>query len=115
MIIRNGSFPLEVIHNMKGGKGDFYVEHLVDRKELGKAGTMVARTHLKSGDSVGMHVHEHNIEICYFISGEGTVIEDGRETIVHAGDVNYVPMGKNHEIVNTGNEDLVYMVAVLNP
>lgn len=115
MIIRDGLFQMEVIHNMKGGKGDFYVEYLVDRKELGKVGSMVARTRLKSGDSVGMHTHEHNIEICYFISGEGTVIEEEQKTVVHAGDVNYVPMGKNHEIINTGKDDLIYMVAVLNP
>lgn len=115
MIIREESFVREVIHNMKGGKGDFYVEHLVGREELGKAGSMFARTYLKSGDSVGMHVHEHNIEICYFISGEGMVIEDGKKMAIHAGDVNYVPVGKNHEIINTGKEDLVYMAVVLNP
>lgn len=111
----NGSHQKEIIHNMKGGKGDFHIEHLIDQEKLGKAGNMIARTWLKSGDSVGKHIHEDTIELCYFLAGEGMVIEDGMESVVHGGDVNYVPMGASHEIVNTGQEDLVYIAMVLKP
>jgi mannose-6-phosphate isomerase-like protein (cupin superfamily) len=116
MIRKRGSYPIEVIEKMRGGNGRFQVEHILSREELGRAGRMFALGTLKSGHSVGMHCHEDDMEVCCFVSGSGVVVEqDGTRQPVGPGDTNFVPRGASHEIVNTGDEELVYLACVLYP
>jgi len=105
----------QVIPNMKGGNGEFRLEHIISgNEELGMKGRLFAKGTLPPGSSVGMHKHEGDMEICYFLSGTGLVKdeEDGKFQ-VKAGDVNICFDGKSHEIINNGDEDLVYTVLVL--
>ncbi|GHS86317.1 cupin [Synergistales bacterium] len=116
MIRKRGSYPVEVIEKMRGGAGEFHIEHILSRPELGSAGRLFSWGTLKSGHSVGMHTHENDMEICCFVSGSGVVAEpDGTRSQVGPGDTNYVPKGASHEIINTGSEDLVYLACVLYP
>jgi mannose-6-phosphate isomerase-like protein (cupin superfamily) len=116
MIRKRGSYPIENFDKMRGGNGRFQVEHILSREELGRAGRMFAFGTLQSGHSVGMHRHENDMEICCFVSGSGIVVEeDGKRQTVGPGDTNFVPQGSSHEIINTGNVDLVYLTCVLYP
>ena len=115
MIVPKGGCPVISVPHMKGGEGEMIQEHLVSAEVLGSAGRLFARATLAPGCSVGSHTHEGDMEICYFLSGHGIVVEDGRETAVSAGDLNLVRSGENHEIRNPGPEDLVYQAAVLFP
>ena len=104
----------QVIPNMKGGLGEFQLEHIIDSpEELGNKGRLYATGTLPSGSSVGMHTHEGDMEICHFLSGTGTVKDGDKEYMVKAGDVNICFNGKNHEIINNSSEDLIYTVLVL--
>ena len=115
MIAPKGSCPVISVPHMKGGEGEMIQEHLVSAAEMGGAGRLFARAVLKPGCSVGSHTHQGDMEVCYFLSGRGFVVEDGRETAVSAGDLNVVRAGENHEIRNPGPEDLVYLAVVLFP
>ena len=116
MVVSNGNHPIVVVPHMKGGEGEMIQEHLVSQEDLGKAGRLFARGILKPGHSVGMHFHDIDMEICYFLSGTGVVIENDTEIPVGPGDVNLVRPGEGHEIRNTSaSEDLVYMAVVLYP
>ena len=65
-------------------------------------------------DRVGYRVHEKDMEICYFLSGQGVVEDEtGCRTEVSAGDANIVDVGHGHKIINTGTEPLVYMAVIL--
>lgn len=115
MIIRSDAYPRSSDVAKHGGSGEFGVETILTREQLGQAGRLFVRGTLKPGHSVGMHRHSGDTEICYFLSGRGVVREeDGSEYTVYPGDVNITPSGHAHEILNMDeNEDLVYLAIVL--
>ena len=115
MIIRSDAYPRSSDVAKHGGAGEFGVETILTRQQLGQAGRLFVRGTLKPGHSVGMHQHNGDTEICYFLSGKGLVREeDGSEYAVFPGDVNITPSGHAHEIVNpSDSEELVYLAIVL--
>lgn len=115
MILRSSELPRSRDVAKHGGAGEFGVETILTREQLGRAGRLFVRGTLRPGHSVGMHRHEGDTEICYFLSGRGVVREeDGTEYAVYPGDVNVTPSGHAHEILNREeNEDLVYLAIVL--
>jgi len=116
MIIKNGEYLVEIIKNMKGGIGEFYIEHLVDEKMLGNAGRLFARGTLQPGHSVGWHIHAEDMELCYILKGTGIIIDnDKKQYNITQGDMHICLPGDGHEIINNNDRPLVYMAIVLYP
>ena len=115
MIIRNGFYKTNTISHFKGGIGEFVIEELVSPEHLGKAGTLFARGTLEPENSVGMHTHMSNMEVCFFLGGKG-IVRDAQEGEIRicAGDTHICLPGSAHEIINDGDEPLVYLAIVLN-
>ena len=114
MIRKTDSYPIRKVEHMLGGDGEFVIEDILMINELHDKGRLFARGTLLPGHSVGYHVHEKDMEICYFLSGTGLVEdENGVETIVAPGDANIVDVGHGHKITNTGKEPLVYLAVVI--
>lgn len=114
MIRRKGEYKVDIRPNMMGGEGRFVVENLLNPEEMRGKGRLCARGTLAPGHSVGYHVHTKDMELCYFLSGTGLVVdENGNRTQVQAGDCNIVDVNHGHEIINTGSEDLVYLALIL--
>ena len=114
MIRKKGTYRVDIREKMMGGEGHFVVENILNPDEMHGKGRLCARGTLAPGHSVGYHVHEKDMELCYFLSGTGVVTEEnGVETVVEAGDCNIVDVGHGHKIVNTGTEDLVYIALIL--
>ena len=61
---------------------------------------------LKPGEEIGMETHPDNDQFFRFESGEGKVFVNGNEYEVVDGDTVIVPCGSEHNVVNTGNNDL---------
>jgi quercetin dioxygenase-like cupin family protein len=59
------------------------------------------------------HTHDFEHEI-FFHSGTGEVFHEGITCPVKAGSVAYVAPGDDHQIRNTGSEDLVFVCVVPN-
>ncbi len=61
---------------------------------------------LKPGEEIGMETHPDNDQFFRFESGEGKVFVNGNEYEVVDGDTVIVPCGSEHNVVNTGSNDL---------
>ena len=114
MISKADEYRREIIQNMKGGVGQFEIDHLVEKQYLEGAGSLFARGTLAPGHSVGWHVHADTVEICYVLSGSGIAVEDdGTRHDISVGDTQVCRSGCGHEIINNGDEPLSYLAVVL--
>lgn len=114
MILHENDYRVDVREKMMGGEGRFVVQNILLPEQMHGKGRLFARGTLAPGHSVGYHVHSGDMEVCYFLSGTGIVTDqDGNKTAVCAGDCNIVETGEGHEIVNTGNTELVYIALIL--
>lgn len=114
MIIENKSKQQEIKQNMRGGKGNVEITHITDNEILGKNCRLFAQITVKPGDSIGDHQHLGEREIFYFIQGKGIVIDNGKQSEIGPGDVMVTPDQSSHSVVNTGDQDLVFMALILN-
>jgi mannose-6-phosphate isomerase-like protein (cupin superfamily) len=113
MIRRRDEMPIEHIHKMKGGIGYLELHKILNIDEFYGKGRLFAKGKLQPGHSVGSHVHDGDMEVCYFLSGKGIVFEGDKQTAVSAGDANIVLSKGEHKIVNVGSEPLEYMALIL--
>ena len=100
------SIPQEEIPNFRGGDGVFRIRSGVFE------GTKVMRSVLPSGSSIGVHKHDGNCEVMFFVSGTGKAICDGKEERIAPGVCHFCPEGSSHGIINDGPEDLVMYAAI---
>ena len=61
------------------------------------------------------HVHKTAENIYYILKGEGVVELDGKRHLVGPGVVIFIPPKVKHAIINTGFEDLIFIVAASPP
>jgi uncharacterized cupin superfamily protein len=93
------------------------------RRRLGEAGGLrdfgVNLMTLPPGSwSSQRHWHSHEDELVYVLEGEVTLIEDGGETVLHAGDCATFPKGtgNGHHLINKSSAMAVYLeVGSRNP
>ncbi|HEY2457710.1 MAG TPA: cupin domain-containing protein [Candidatus Acidoferrum sp.] len=74
-------------------------EHLndsIDREMLYGEKIMLARVLLKKGAHVPLH-HHHNEQVTYIMEGALKFAIDGKEVVVHAGEVLCIPAHMPHE------------------
>lgn len=106
---------LVVRHELRGGKGDIYMYHIMKGDELMGHATMYARVVLPPGSSIGVHQHVGNTEPYYITRGNGIFIDaDGSRVPVKAGDVCLIACGESHGMENNGTEDLEMIALILN-
>lgn len=61
---------------------------------------------LKPGEEIGMEIHPNVDQFFRIESGEGKVVLDGQEQMIKDGSAIVVPAGTEHNVINTGTEDL---------
>ncbi len=61
---------------------------------------------LKAGEDIGKEVHSNVDQFFRFEAGEGKVVIGEQEYQVKDGDAVVVPAGAEHNVINTGGEDL---------
>ena len=94
----------------------FYILHPEDQRK-GKiasvefegepygAGVSFFLGNLKPGEGPGLHQHPY-AETCIVLSGQAAMVVDGKESIVHAGDIVVLGPATPHRFTATGNERL---------
>lgn len=97
-----------VIPNFKGG------EKYISAKMHYDGMNRILHGRLIPGATIGIHNHEINSEIIYFLSGTGYMLYDGEKMPVEPGVCHYCPKGHTHGMFNDGNEDLVFFAVVPN-
>ncbi len=105
---------MEVRHEMRGGKGDVYLYHVLEEDEMLGYGRLYARVVLPPGSSIGVHEHAKDTEPFYILKGTGLFTDtDGSVVRVNPGDVCLIGFGNSHGIENDGDEDLELMALIL--
>ena len=69
---------------------------LIDREMVVGEKVMLARVYLKKGAHVPKHSH-HNEQVTYILEGALKFAIDGKEIVVHAGEVLCIPSNMPHE------------------
>lgn len=106
---------LEIKKELRGGKGEVEIRHIVSKEELNGHGNMYALMRLKPGCSIGWHQHIGNTEPYFILEGKGTFIDnDGSRTEVGPGDVCVIEVGQSHAMENNADTDLVFMALIYN-
>ncbi len=106
MIIDLKNEKATVFPNFKGGEKSLSAKMFFDGKNRILYGV------LESGATIGVHTHETNSEIIYFLSGKGKMLMDEEYEIVEAGMCHYCPKGHTHSLINDSTEDLVFFAVV---
>lgn len=70
---------------------------------------------LKPGEEIGEEVHDDVDQFFRFEAGEGKVVIDGTEYIVHDGDSVVVPAGSKHNVVNTSDTEDLKIYTIYSP
>lgn len=82
---------------------------LID-KEVGADGLSVGIGIYRKGQSSEFHTHVNEEEVMIYLKGKGIMkTADGEEVQLTAGDVTYVPRNESHKLINTGDEDFVFL------
>lgn len=111
MIIRNNEATADARINMRDGAGTVTLHHYLGEKKPANC-RLFSRISLPAGASIGEHVHEKECELFYFL-GEGTVLDDGKEIPIHAGDVMVTDDGHSHSVINSGNQTLELIAVII--
>jgi mannose-6-phosphate isomerase-like protein (cupin superfamily) len=79
--------------------------------------TRVTRHRMAPGAHTGFHRHEHDYVIVPVTHGRMRVVEGGRESITEltAGVSYFRPAGVEHDVINGGNQELIFVEIELIP
>ncbi len=106
MILDFDAMKTESLPHFKGGEGALIAEMFADGRNR------ILRGRLVPGATIGLHTHTGSSEIIYFLSGCGSVLYDGAEERVAAGQCHYCPEGHTHTLRNDSDADLVFFAVI---
>lgn len=98
--------------SVQGGKGLLQIKSLATAEQMYHHARMFAQITVQPGCSIGNHCHEHETEFYYILSGEAVFNDNGKETLLHAGDVSATGYGETHGLENRGGEP-VELIALI--
>ena len=107
MIIDFPNMNVQSLPNFKGGEKEFSVQMFDDGTCKIMHGILIP------GASIGLHTHDTSAEILFVIAGNGTLLDDGEQKPIRAGQCAYCPKGHNHSLINTNETtDLEFYATV---
>ena len=113
MIRKANDCKKEFREKMRDGNGTVEITNFIEGpEELCNKGRMFSRITLKSGCSIGFHVHEKDSELFYILKGEAEYNDNGEIVTVSEGDVTICPAGTGHGIENK-TDGTVEFIAVI--
>ncbi len=98
---------------VQNGKGLIHIKDLTDKEGLYGHGRMFAHITVDPGCSIGYHAHEHETEFYYILKGEAVFNDDGKEVLVHAGDICATGYGQHHGLENKTQEPVELMALIV--
>lgn len=115
MIRRAAECKVDYKEHMREGDGTVQLTSLIGSSaELNEKGRLFSVITLKSGCSIGYHVHEGESELFYIMKGTAVYSDNGTEVTVSAGDVTICPPGTGHGIANRGEETVELVALILH-
>lgn len=108
MIIDFNSIETAHMLNFRGGEKTTQAKMFADDLNRIMHGT------LEPGASIGLHTHDAGCEILYVLQGTGTVLYNGEEKSITAGQCHYCAKGNTHSLINNSAEDLIFFAVIPN-
>lgn len=99
--------------NLYGGNGNVMIERLLDTEKLNGKCRMFSKVTIEPKGCIGYHVHTGETETYHIISGKGMYNDNGTEIPIHEGDTVFCKDGNGHGIINTEENELVFMALVI--
>lgn len=112
MIKRKENMPIEIRENLRGGTGKLPFTHVFAEGDLANC-RMFAVATINPGDSIGVHQHNGEGEVYLMLDGSVTMVEDGVEYILNAGDAEYCGDGHTHGARNHTDAPATILMAII--
>lgn len=106
MLIKFEEMNTTHLTNFYGGDKELSAKMYRDECNKILKGTLIP------GANIGLHRHETSSEIIFVLSGEGSVLCDGKIELLKVGDCHYCKKGSEHSLRNDGAENLVFYAVV---
>jgi quercetin dioxygenase-like cupin family protein len=114
MIRKKDECKKEYREHMRDGKGTVELTNFIESPdELNGKGRLFSRITLKSGCSIGFHIHENDSELFYILKGTAEYNDNGELKTVSAGDVTICPAGTGHGIENKSDETVEFIAVIV--
>ena len=113
MFLREDKKPRRETFHARGGEGTVFMTDFLSKEDACQKGRLFTRLTLPQGASMGMHRHEGEFEVYYFLTGEALVGDGEREIPMHPGDMYLCRDGEQHALKNAGNGDLELIAIIL--
>ncbi len=84
---------------------------MISAETTGSSNLSFAKVTVRPGGESQLHHHVKTEEVYYILSGSGKVVIDDEVFPVRSGHSILVPIGSRHQLVNTGDQDLVMFCA----
>ncbi len=78
-------------------------------------GSQLVLMSLLPSEEIGVETHKENDQFFRFESGQGKVLVNGEEYQVKDGDSVIVPMGAEHNLINTSNTESLKFYTIYSP
>ncbi len=114
MVKHFDDFEVEVVQNLKGGKGYVTIIRLLEEEEFLGKGKLFGKAIIKPGNSIGYHQHKKDQETYYILNGHAMYNDNGKEVFLESGDFTICRPGEFHSIEAIGDEDLEFLMLILN-
>jgi mannose-6-phosphate isomerase-like protein (cupin superfamily) len=95
-----------------GGKGTVQMKDLATKEQMYNHARLFTHITVDPGCSIGPHTHEHETEFYYILKGEAVFSDNGKEMLLHAGDVSATGYGEGHSLENRTGEP-VELIALI--
>lgn len=113
MIKRKEDIPVEVRHELRGGKGDVAFHNFMNPEEACNHGRTFSKIVIAPGSSIGTHTHEGEFEAFYILSGVAKVDNNGEEVLLNPGDFHLCKNGETHSVESAGAEDMEMIALIM--
>lgn len=114
MVKHFDDFEVEVVQNLKDGKGYVTIIRLLEEEDFLGKGKLLGKAIIKPGNSIGYHQHKKDQETYYILNGHAMYNDNGKEVFLESGDFTICRPGEFHSIEAIGDEDLEFLMLILN-
>lgn len=112
MIVKKQNMKQEIRKEMRGGRGEVLITHMVPAESMINSRLMAELT-LEPDSEIGLHQHNNETEYYIITEGSGLVKENDGEKYVTKGDIVVTGNGQSHSIENTGDSVLKFIAVII--
>jgi mannose-6-phosphate isomerase-like protein (cupin superfamily) len=112
MIRRCREFKVDQVPNLMGGEGILQRTHFFEMEDFNGKGRLFGKFLIKTGQSIGYHIHINEQEAYLITKGEALFNDDGKEVVLLPGDLAICKNGHYHGIKNVSESDLEFIALI---